>query len=676
MIAQPTKRKYKASVMLVMTFVLGFAVGFSLCYALMETLGMDFSRPTESVQETREHETAPTPEASPATPPATPDPTPSPEIADEPEVDVPMLAARHLFIGIQGQSLDDATQALLTRYPLGGVVLREENIENEVQAVALIREIRDAGAGHAIPPYIAVKQDGGARNPLQLMDPPGPAELGALDHRGATEESARIAAQAAKQIGVEVILGPPLDQYLPEVSDPNLELDQFAFGENPEFVTQMGMHYAHVLMEHGVLPVAKHYPGLGAAIQDAQGRLHIAAEGAQQLALSFLPFARAADQGIPAILISRVAVPGLDLEEPDRPALLSPRLVKGIIREQWYYEGVLIGDDLMMLSDAPTDTAVQALRAGCDAVMLLDTDAETVEAVIEAITEAEEARMLSTRELEAARERLTQWRDRLDEEVDLQIDLEPDALEEREPLDWPEPQPEPEVAEPPTEAPTPDPVESVPTEDEVHEEAEAVEETTAPESDAAPTDEEVEPAEPDTDAAPPEPAYSVTRHTISEGDTLFGIARRYGVREEDIMRWNNMDSNVVRLGFTLEIREYAPGAQPDPAPEAEEESAPEPEPESETEADADEVAPASVTIEDAQDAEEISVEAALETADAQDAVDNEYRRHQIEVGDNLERIANRYGVRAQDIIELNDIENPDIIPLGSDLLIPHADNDE
>lgn len=42
-------------------------------------------------------------------------------------------------------------------------------------------------------------------------------------------------------------------------------------------------------------------------------------------------------------------------------------------------------------------------------------------------------------------------------------------------------------------------------------------------------------------------------HRVRKGDTLFGIARRYGVSADDLRTWNRMRSNAVRVGQALVI---------------------------------------------------------------------------------------------------------------------------
>ena len=46
---------------------------------------------------------------------------------------------------------------------------------------------------------------------------------------------------------------------------------------------------------------------------------------------------------------------------------------------------------------------------------------------------------------------------------------------------------------------------------------------------------------------------SVT-HRVARGETLLGIANRYGVRVDDIRRWNNISGTLIREGQTLHIQ--------------------------------------------------------------------------------------------------------------------------
>ncbi|HEX8395024.1 MAG TPA: LysM peptidoglycan-binding domain-containing protein, partial [Longimicrobium sp.] len=52
---------------------------------------------------------------------------------------------------------------------------------------------------------------------------------------------------------------------------------------------------------------------------------------------------------------------------------------------------------------------------------------------------------------------------------------------------------------------------------------------------------------------PSTPARGTRTHTVQAGETLFGIARRYGVTRDAIIEANDLESDQVRVGQKLAI---------------------------------------------------------------------------------------------------------------------------
>ncbi|MEM6783848.1 MAG: LysM peptidoglycan-binding domain-containing protein [Bacteroidota bacterium] len=69
-------------------------------------------------------------------------------------------------------------------------------------------------------------------------------------------------------------------------------------------------------------------------------------------------------------------------------------------------------------------------------------------------------------------------------------------------------------------------------------------------------------------AAPPTLAQTATEHVVERGDTLFSIAQRYGTSVFDLRQTNNLLSNRIQVGQTLQIPSTAPPppAEPPPSP--------------------------------------------------------------------------------------------------------------
>lgn len=100
------------------------------------------------------------------------------------------------------------------------------------------------------------------------------------------------------------------------------------------------------------------------------------------------------------------------------------------------------------------------------------------------------------------------------------------------------------------------------------------------------------PSSASTPAAADTPATGDT-HTIAPGDTVFSIARRYGVSVDALVAANDLDDpDRIRSGATLTIpgddtAAAQPAPEPEASPEPEPESTPEPEPENDPEPDAE-----------------------------------------------------------------------------------------
>ena len=90
-------------------------------------------------------------------------------------------------------------------------------------------------------------------------------------------------------------------------------------------------------------------------------------------------------------MTAHVLVPSLD---EDKPATLSPNRA-GAPRDELGYQGVIVSDDLEMKAIAKTysvpQAAVEAIAAGCDALLVcsgnVDVQAATLEALVHAAEE-------------------------------------------------------------------------------------------------------------------------------------------------------------------------------------------------------------------------------------------------------------------------------------------------
>ncbi|HSK31553.1 MAG TPA: glycoside hydrolase family 3 N-terminal domain-containing protein, partial [Candidatus Limnocylindria bacterium] len=87
-------------------------------------------------------------------------------------------------------------------------------------------------------------------------------------------------------------------------------------------------------------------------------------------AVEFPPFADACKNGIEALMTAHVLFPALD---QSLPATLSERIVTGLLRHHFGYDGVVFSDDMEMKAISgrydPNEAAHLVLRAGVDVLL-------------------------------------------------------------------------------------------------------------------------------------------------------------------------------------------------------------------------------------------------------------------------------------------------------------------
>jgi LysM repeat protein len=143
------------------------------------------------------------------------------------------------------------------------------------------------------------------------------------------------------------------------------------------------------------------------------------------------------------------------------------------------------------------------------------------------------------------------------------------------------------------------------------------------------TGEEVAPVALEAEQPPTLPEQDlIFRYEVQHGDTLSAIARRYDVTVEQLVEANALADERIFAGQKLIIPGYSP-TKPQPT------HAVEPQP----------LPPLTPPI-------------------------DQYFMYTVTRGDTLHSIANRYGVTAQQIVELNQIEHPDMIRIGQQLMVP------
>lgn len=289
-----------------------------------------------------------------------------------------------LLAGFEGKSVPSVLYAWLREGTAAGVVLFSRNLEGPRQVKELCREIR-AAAGKGRPaPLIAIDQEGGRvtrlGDPGFTRFPPARSySLFCCHAEKAAEATGAAIAEELSAVGIHVNFAPVLDVG----SNPkNPVIGDRALGSDPETVARLGIAFYRGCLSRGVLPVGKHFPGHGHTDADSHEELPVVRSSRRTLlGREVLPFRRAVRVGIPALMTAHVLYPAMDGEYP---ATLSRKILITLLRENLRFRGVVFSDALEMKAISGRHgigaAAVQALYAGCDAVMVCRGEKEQSEA--------------------------------------------------------------------------------------------------------------------------------------------------------------------------------------------------------------------------------------------------------------------------------------------------------
>lgn len=349
---------------------------------------VESAMPSASVPETTEPVAElPTESEPPASTPA-PDP-----VAEQMAAMTLEEKVGQLFIaGFYGTEDGDYVDSLIRDYKVGGLIFFGRNVGTAEELVSLVNDLR-AKNGDYIPMFFSVDQEGGTVE--RLPDEVSPLEDAYTYGQSGSSEVGyalgQVLANECVAFGFNLDFAPSLDIW----SNPeNTVIGTRAFGTTAEVVEKVGPWAAYGLMDGGVIPVVKHFPGHGDTAVDSHVGLPTVSKTVDELLTSeLIPFQSAIagreGEGVPAVMVAHILMTAID---PDHPASLSQAVVTGLLREQMGFDGVVFTDDLTMGAITENygldEAAVLALEAGCDVLLVCHNEGDLAlarQAVLDAV---------------------------------------------------------------------------------------------------------------------------------------------------------------------------------------------------------------------------------------------------------------------------------------------------
>ncbi len=278
------------------------------------------------------------------------------------------MTSRAFIAGCLGTSLTPDERAFFREARPWGFILFRRNTQSPEQVAALTAEMRETVGWHA---PILIDQEGGR---VQRMGPPHwpkypPARAflainDPVQRREIVRLSARLMAHDLKAVGIDVDCLPVLD--VPVAGSHDVIGDR-AYAHDPDVIAVLARAAAEGLLAGGVLPVVKHMPGHGRARADSHHDLPVVEASLAELReQDFRPFRHLAD--MPLAMTAHVVFTALDAA---RPATVSRKIVREVMRGELGFDGLIMTDDISMkaLSGGFAEKARAAIRAGVDVVL-------------------------------------------------------------------------------------------------------------------------------------------------------------------------------------------------------------------------------------------------------------------------------------------------------------------
>ncbi|HEY0194130.1 MAG TPA: beta-N-acetylhexosaminidase [Kofleriaceae bacterium] len=284
-----------------------------------------------------------------------------------------------LWIGFEGTSASPELQAQLAAGEAGATIVFKRNLDIvddrcDLDALVALNRQLHVAAPDGTPAWIAVDQEGGR---VQRVKAPATIWPPMYRHRAMPDEVATQLAYGVGEamgselaaLGFDVDFAPVLDVH---TNPANPIIGDRAFGDDPALVGQLAMAFAAGLHRAGIVACGKHFPGHGDTATDSHLELPRVDHSWDRLAgVELAPFRFAATEPLWLLMTAHVVFAALDAT---RPATLSPRVMTELLRGELGYRGVVISDDLDMKAIADhvgvEAAAVQAIRAGCDVLLL------------------------------------------------------------------------------------------------------------------------------------------------------------------------------------------------------------------------------------------------------------------------------------------------------------------
>ena len=274
-----------------------------------------------------------------------------------------------LLVGVPGAELDSESARLFRQIQPGGFILFGRNIKTPQQLRKLIDDLRDLSS---VEPIITIDQEGGRVSRLKLIgnEPPNAQQLRDCGNLDLIRRHGDITGRILRIFGFNLDLCPVLDISFDDEADNSLR--GRCYGRDVAEVIEKSSAFNEALRATGVMSCGKHFPGYASAGLDPHHELPRIERSKELMEEHELAVFRHFAKSVDSMMIGHIAVSGLDAV--NRPASLSPVIIRDLLRKDMGFGGLVMTDDLDMgaiLNHYGFDETMRlGIEAGNDMLMI------------------------------------------------------------------------------------------------------------------------------------------------------------------------------------------------------------------------------------------------------------------------------------------------------------------
>lgn len=307
-----------------------------------------------------------------------------------------MTAAQRIgqlfMVGGSVTGLSSTTTNAISSYHVGNLILTGRTTAGAPPVRYLTGRadtLATTAATAAVPLLISSDQEGGY---VQVLQGPGFSRMPTALTQGAWSDTTLTAyakgwGTQVMRAGVDVDLAPVMDTVAKSFASLNQPIGYFQreYGYTPAVVADKGTTFLRGMQASGLAMTAKHFPGLGRVTGNTDTTAGVTDRVTTRTSADIGPFRAAVAAGAHILMVSSAYYSRID---PSRPAVFSPSVIRGMIRGDLGFTGVVVSDDIgnakQVAAWSPGARAVDFLDAGGD--LVLTVNPTVVPAMVRAVT--------------------------------------------------------------------------------------------------------------------------------------------------------------------------------------------------------------------------------------------------------------------------------------------------